>query len=585
MKKSLLIVGIAFMSMLSIVASTIAPTTSTESNNIEYYKLNPHDPLVPQKPCTSIKPDETFRSEFILALQKAREIYDAAIEGSEFGQYSTETLSVFAEILTEEEAKDVAEMTQEDLIAGTIAVNDAASAIECNRDISTLTSASEMKWFRLVNKDYNHEYCYNKAITSNGRIVDQKYTYETIDEESDAQLFSFELNKDKTEIVAIMNKATGMYVGTDGMMLSEMPDAMFELIGLDKASFMIKPVGSSNLHAIEAGLDIGNWNTETGTGLAWRIEFVESEAVWIPIDNYKKVLITARNKYNELTKFEGVEFGQYTKASMDAWNAVIVAEEAKNPETITAEEMYNGQATLDAATKGLIVNTDIKSLIATNPDTKYKWFRIINNQFSIGYASGKAISSNGRSETEPYTWEDKDETSDAQLFRFELNATEAKVLNIINKATSLYVDAFGTMMANSTEDNEFEITQIETGHSFWIDPTIETVDEDNPTITYPVEPLYAAHTGSNIVNRLNAVGSASSWIFDYAKTTWISALKQVDESIYKVHVNAGIVTIDGIENFEVYSITGQKQNHKAALEGGVYVVKINNSSKKIIIGI
>ena len=67
----------------------------------------------------------------------------------------------------------------------------------------------------------------------------------------------------------------------------------------------------------------------------------------------------------------------------------------------------------------LAINTDVILLVSANAGMN-KWFRLINDMAGTGYASGKAMSSNGRLKGEPFTYEDKDINSDAQLFRFEL---------------------------------------------------------------------------------------------------------------------------------------------------------------------
>ena len=174
--------------------------------------------------------------------------------------------------------------------------------------------------------------------------------------------------------------------------------------------------------------------------------------------------------------------------------------------------------------------------------------------------------------------------SDAQLFRFELNATQTKVSSIYNKSSMRYVDAYGAMMPASTVGNEFEITQLENGRSFWIHPTLEVMDTTVvPNVMTRLAPLHAASAGSNIVNWESGVGSASAWYFEYATTEYLNALNNLDDSTYKVRVSEGVVTVDGVENFDIYSTTGQKQNHKAALKAGVYVIKVNNMSKKLVI--
>ena len=43
-----------------------------------------------------------------------------------------------------------------------------------------------------------------------------------------------------------------------------------------------------------------------------------------------------------------------------------------------------------------------------------------------------------------------------------------------------------------------------------------------------------------------------------------------------------IITIDGVDNFEVYSATGQKLNRKMRLSTGVYIVRFNDYVQKVV---
>ena len=217
----------------------------------------------------------------------------------------------------------------------------------------------------------------------------------------------------------------------------------------------------------------------------------------------------------------------------------------------------------------LAINTDVILLVSANAGMN-KWFRLINDMAGTGYASGKAMSSNGRLKGEPYTYEDKDIYSDAQLFRFELTPDQTQVANMINKASEMYVSAGGLLDSVSTAGNNFEIKQLGKTRSFWIDPTLEDTD-----------PLHAAAAGTHIVNWLADAGSASAWIFEFARET--TDVKNLLPFTNKIRTANGIITIDGVENFEVYSITGQKQNHKQRLVTGVYIVKVNNSVQKVVL--
>ena len=512
--------------------------------------------------------DEVFRVELTNTRLAAQNLYNASVEGDEFGQFSASTRAAFNTALTTEGAKNMATMTQEELKASNQALKDAMAALECNREVSTLSSVTKKKWFRLVSNS-TATYASGKAISSNGRTVDQKFTYENKDATSDAQLFTFELNEDGTNAISIVNKANGLFMGTDGAMVATAPETEFEITPLDNISFWIKPTGVAPLHAAAVNVEILNWDAPAGSSSAWRFEYVSSENITDFKEAYLIKRMQMRTKVDMAKEVTGAEIGQYTTASVAAFETIIAAEETKNTDDLTQDQMRDAILAMNAASTGLVINTDINLLVSTTAGM-YKWFRVINNMAGTGYASGKAMSSNGRLKGEQFTYEDKDINSDAQLFRFELTPDQTQVASMINKGSGMYVSAEGLLDSVSTADNNFEIIQLAGGRSFWIDPTLAETD-----------PLHAAADGIHIVNWLADAGSASAWIFEFAGET--TDVKNLLPFTNKIRTANGIITIDGVENFEVYSITGQKQNHKQRLMTGVYIVKVNNSVQKVVL--
>ena len=116
--------------------------------------------------------DEVFRAELINSRAAAQAVYNSSVEGDEFGQYSAATRAAFNAVLTAEGAKNIATMTQEELKASNQALKDAIDAYTCNNTVSTLSSVTQKKWFRLVNVAR-----VGKAMSSIGRNVDQKFTF------------------------------------------------------------------------------------------------------------------------------------------------------------------------------------------------------------------------------------------------------------------------------------------------------------------------------------------------------------------------------------------------------------------------
>ncbi len=51
----------------------------------------------------------------------------------------------------------------------------------------------------------------------------------------------------------------------------------------------------------------------------------------------------------------------------------------------------------------------------------------------------------------------------------------------------------------------------------------------------------------------------------------------------RISVVNRVITVDGVEEFEVFSITGQKQDRKSTLKAGIYIVKVGNVAQKVIV--
>jgi hypothetical protein len=484
-------------------------------------------------------------------------------------------------------------MTQADFIAGATALNNATVAFVPNTNLKSTDPLTSNKWFRIISTSPN-AYAQGMAISSNGRTEGAKFTFETRNVNSDAQLFRFELSSDSATVVGIVNKATGKYMGVDGTVLAApTTNNAFKFVALtDVFSFNIQPtlpdpastavpqVAYLPLNALNVGTAIGNYAGGAGTGSAWRFEFVNNEAIADYTPLYLQARQTARTNVTAVTPLAGTEFGQYTAASFTSFNNLVTAEEAKTPATMTQAELLTGLLALLNAPSALSVNTDI-SLLGSSAASP-KWFRLINAAQAT-YAAGMAMSSTARVEGAKFTYEPKNVAATVQLFRFDLNATQTNVLNIVNYFGATadvveYVAADGTVQSASTLDNEFQVTQLGATNSFWIRPTALSTD----LIPVQLSPLHAAETGADIVNYLDGAGSASAWRFEYVGSG-LNALKNVSAARYQIASNHGVITVKGVENFEVYSVLGQQQNTKVALKSGVYFVKVNNYTQKYIL--
>lgn len=374
---------------------------------------------------------------------------------------------------------------------------------------------------------------------------------------------------------SLVNKTTGQYVNTDVVSNTALStQAGAPANGL---KFITSPTTTNNTYRfwientdattpkfrLHAGnTNVMNWTGDKNDNCTWL--FLDQASLFKSL--YMDAVKKARAIYNSTT--EGDNFGQYSSAKRITFNGVITAAETVDLSTKTNAELTTGADALVTATADYSCNNDITLLQTATPASSVKWFRLINNATAV-YANGKAMSSNGRDENMKFTFETKDINSDAQLFRFELDIDNTGVVNIINKANGFFLGSDGTVLSTSTPGILFAITALD-GQSFWIKPG-------------SLAPIHAAQSGTSLLNWDSGAGSASAWVFEFVKEEAISALKNTSATNFVVRTKQGIVTIDGVDNFDVYSVLGQKQNRTKALKSGVYFIKVKNATQKFVI--
>ncbi len=130
----------------------------------------------------------------------------------------------------------------------------------------------------------------------------------------------------------------------------------------------------------------------------------------------------------------------------------------------------------------------------------------------------------------------------------------------------------GAIATTSTADNNFALNLLADGYSFNIKPT-------------SLNAIHAQETGAHIVNWPGDAGTSSAWVFEYALETprITTALNNSEMSEYKIKVSDRMISVEGESEFEIYSVTGQKLDKQFRLATGVYFVKLNNATVKVIV--
>lgn len=395
----------------------------------------------------------------------------------------------------------------------------------------------------------------------------------------DTQLWKFVANtKGTANGFAIVNKATGEYLSantpyntainsTDTIPANNLQFIASDIFTNNTVRFWIENAsGSTPAFRLHAGnSSILNWNGNAYDNSSWLI--LDYTAT------LKALLQTSlTNAQNSLAvSVEGTDFGQYAAADRsNLQTAITTAQGVYDNAAAIDSQIMDAATALNAAieTYKTTINSNPVSLLSSDAK-KYRWYwiRSYATNANAAYCFGKVISAATRTIGAKYTYEEKAASfSDGQLFRFELTTDQTKVLNIIDKMGN-YMAADGTIATGSTAGNDFTLTPLTDGIAFWIKPT-------------SLDPIHAQQTNADIVNWNNTAGSASAWVFDFALESLKvpTANAEVSTTNYIVRSNNGIITVDGVDNFEVYSVTGQKQNINSRLQAGAYLVKINKSN-------
>lgn len=240
--------------------------------------------------------------------------------------------------------------------------------------------------------------------------------------------------------------------------------------------------------------------------------------------------ITEAKNLQNITQM-GTDFGQYPTENRESLNLDVENAQAiyDAPES-TANDISVGTEYIDQvmSTYKSAINSNPTSLLSNNPDM-YRWYWIRSYATGAPYCFNKVISEGTRTLGQKYTFETKaDPASDIQLFRFILSEDKTKILSIIDKKGN-HIAATGAIDTMSTVGNEFTLNPQSDGVAFWIDPT-------------SLASLRATE-GLNIDNWKYMVGSASSWVFDYAvETARLTKPRTVTVSSSNVIQGSAVIT-------------------------------------------
>ncbi len=513
-----------------------------------------------------------IQADLLAKIESTQAILDMTSEGDVPGQFTTASREALQAVI------DVAQIVYDDAEATIDQYNEEieklkeASNAYLQSGVKPVISNDETtKWYFIQGTRPANTYL---TSTGEGAAILSKTIIP-----DDTQLWKFVENTSGTANgLAMVNKATGEYLDANTAYdqavnsVATMPENNLQLKMSDiftnkVARFWIEHAeGSTPAFRLHAGnTAVLNW-----TGGAY------DNSSWLILDYsvaLKDFLLESLNKANAVlgTISEGIVYTDENKA--DFTLEVEAAQAVYDNSAATDEELISAKAALDEAfaayKETAVVNPEL--LVSTDPSVlRWYWIRSTSTH---AYATDKVISAGTRAVGERFTFEAKtEEPTDEQLFRVELTEDKTKIKNLINKAGDTYMAANGTISETEIADNDFTLELLSDGVSLRIKPA--TAND-----------IHAQEANTHIVNWKGDAGSASAWSFDFALETIkvIDSTKELFDNSYVIRLNNGIITVDGVTEFEVYSITGQRVNEKATLTSGIYIVKVKEFTQKIIV--
>jgi hypothetical protein len=377
-------------------------------------------------------------------------------------------------------------------------------------------------------------------------------------------------------IVKMKNKATGLYFAVSRETAATVATnlRLLPIAGTSQYNLVNDPAGSGMVAWTNTTCDrlSSNFFGANGAAAFYFIVVPGSEdnyAIFY-MESIKAELASVITRAQAMLDISqgGGEFGQYPMAARTALSDLIAAAEAVAADTDATESELVAQTTAVNDGLAVYISTVNDDPVLLTDATHYRWYWIRSTSTHV-YAADKVFSSVGRDVGLKYTFEAKAaEPIDEQLFRFELTEDKSAVQNIVCK-TGTFMSTNGTIVADPLEEPTFSLIVLNDGISYNIKPSTASA-------------LHAQEAGANIVNWAGVAGSASAWVFDLAmQEPKVLTSVQKTETGYRILVNNGVITVEGVDAYEVYSLTGQRQPHNVTLQKGVYIVKSQEFTVKI----
>lgn len=526
---------------------------------------------------------KTFLQNAITDAQNALTIYP---EGAYFGQNSAADRTTLSNAIAAAQAIYDNPASTETAIKDATATTNAATTVykTAAKNTQKLVSLDSQKYryYRLVNRNYTT----NNIVTTNGVAENGGIVAQDAETSTDHELWRFIPNTEGTS-VKIVNKATGLAIKENGtstqstlVNLSTASDFLFTAVD---SYWGISPVDIGNgfkyLHRDGSSKLVG-WELSAAAS-QWTLQFVEEAAIPLPrtitvstADTQKGTAAIVGSTETSVTTAESVTvkpiptpgfiFSKWTDATTDA--------------EVSTEPQFTYKGSADVELKANFVELGTLGMPMISDDTTPIYYYIQsasdgshvfssftgdfrNNVLIAPTVAGKIIHNKLSAAT----------TNDHALWQV-VKVDEVTLLK--NKATGWYMN--GSHSVGTLTTTAYSYTLVEgTTHQY----VMKTSDQTSYTNAWKL----------NLCDRLSLVTTPNSmmaWIFvvepgslaNYSLTTGTDNTSNTNITIRTTN---RVITVDGVDNFEVYSISGQRINPLKAVESGFYIVKIGTKAMKI----
>lgn len=507
-------------------------------------------------------------------------------EGTDFGQNSAADRTTLTNAIAAAQAVyNNATATETAIKEATTTMNAAVTAYNnAAKNLQKLLSAntSNYRWYRLKNRNYTT----NDIITTNGVAENGGIITQNSGTANDSELWRFEPNTGGTG-VKIINKATGLAIKENGQstqatLVAKALASELTFTAVD-TYWAIGPLDPGNgykyLHRDGSSKLVG-WELSAAAS-QWALQFVEETAKPVArtitvssadtnkgtaaiVGSTESTVSTAENVTVKPIPAPGFIFSKWTNAVTDA--------------DVSTEPVFTYTGTTDIQLKANFVTLGTVGRPLTTDDITPVYYYIQsasdgshvfssysgdfrNNVMIAPAVAGKIIHNKLSAAT----------TTDHALWQI---VNVSGVVMLKNKATGWFMTGSHSV---GTTGSAYTATVLEAAPTQYV---MKTADATSYTNAWK----------NNLCDRLSLVTTANSmlaWYFivepgsmsNYSFTT--GNVNIPANAQYIIRTINKVITVDGVENFEVFSISGQKQNKTQALESGIYIVRIQNQSFKV----